>query len=89
MSSSLSARAGGYLGAATALLVVTLGLGWLLAAAIGYRLAFLPAAGCLVGGALAGLLTRRPRTVFVSSVAGAAVGILAVPAWLVLVAAVW
>jgi hypothetical protein len=84
----VSARSGGYL-AAVALLALTLGAGVLLAGTVGYRLAFLPAIGCLVAGGLAAAFGRRPSTVAVASVVGAAAGTLAVPACLVLLAALW
>lgn len=69
------------------LLVLSVVLGWWLAKSIGYRLAFLPALGCLLGTAAAAITSRRPRKMLISSLIGFTVGALAIPAYLGLLAA--
>lgn len=79
----------GFVTAPVVLLVLAVVLGWWLAASIGYRLAFLPALGCLLGAAVAAIISRHPRKVFISSLVGLAGGVLVIPAYLGLLAPTW
>jgi uncharacterized membrane protein YfcA len=81
-SSQSSKGKAGFVTASVVLLVLAVVLGWWLAASIGYRLAILPALGCLLGAAVAAVISRHPRNVFISSLAGLAGGVLVIPAYL-------